>query len=186
MPEHRLNIHNYKPIVFDQWNRAWRNRMYSNHGDASQTIASSGSVPTLCADVVATMKGMNNVDPHVLAEQAVEWGCRTYNTGTTYSFFEKVARHYDFKRFVASHDFNDMRECLDLGGYVICHMKPFSLWWPATGPYVLAWKFDDDYVYCVTTSRRDRREKQRIKNFQEQANSFFCFYPDTLELEENE
>ena len=166
---------NKKPIQYSQLDKRWANNVYSNHGDKHQTMASSGSGPTLCADVVATLKD-ESVTPWDLAQLALEWGCRTRMSGTSWDFFAKVAEHFAFKKFVRSVHFDALVECLGKGGYVICSMK--KGYWTRIGNYVLAWNIDSMYVYGIGTEIKGMDGKQTIDNFERDAKIYFCFYPD--------
>ena len=76
-----------QPVDYKQASKPWGPRMYSNHNDHSQTMANSGCGPTSAADVVATLKD-KSVDPWTLAQLAMDWGDRTYSSGTAWSFFK--------------------------------------------------------------------------------------------------
>ena len=164
---------NKKPIQYSQLDKRWAKKIYSSCGNKLQTMATSGSGPTLCADIVATMKD-NAVNPWELAQLSLEWGCRTYMSGTSWDFFEKVAQHFDFKKFIRSVHFDSLNECLNAGGYVICSMK--KGYWTRIGNYVLAWNIDSEYVYGIGTERREGM--QAIEEFKRDAKAYFCFYPD--------
>lgn len=163
-----------KPIVFDQGDQRWGENMYSIHNDKYQTMRRTGSAPTLAADVVATLKG-EDVTPWDLAQLALETGYRSYMSGTTYGFFEQVFKRYGIRGFVRSTKFDSLTACLDAGGLVICSMK--AGYWSPVWNYILAWDYDDKYVYCVE-SYKSKRDKQPIDDFKKDAKMFFCFYPD--------
>ena len=80
-----------KPVDYKQYDSKWAKKMYSNHGDKSQTIKSSGCGPTAMADIVATLID-STVTPATLADLSMKWGCRTYSDGTAWSFFPKIVR----------------------------------------------------------------------------------------------
>ena len=162
-----------KPIDFKQESLPWRDYMYSSHGDMHQTMRTGGSAPTLCADIVATLKE-RNVDPWGLAQLSMEWGCRTYMSGTCYPFFAKVAQHYGFKKFVQTRDYDKLVDCLDAGGYVVCNTQGY---WAPRGNYILVWGYDDKYVYCIM-AQKTKRYRQKIDEFKAQSKMYFCFYPD--------
>ena len=160
--------------LVDYWqcDKRWGNVMYSSHNDKHQTIASSGSAPTLCADIVATLKD-SSVTPLTLAKLALEWGCRTYMSGTTWSFFAKVAERFGFTKFVQSQKWEALTDCIDAGGYVICSVK--KGYWSRVGNYILVWKYDNDGIYGIGTERR--KGEQGIDAFINDSKMYFCFYP---------
>lgn len=163
-----------QPVDYKQGDSRWGKKMYSNHNDKGQTMANSGCGPTACADVVATLKD-SSVTPWTLAQLAMEWGDRSYNSGTDWSFFKHVASKYGFSKFVQSKSWDALTACLDAGGYVVCSMGPG--YWTKGGHYICAWKYDKNYVYCNDPASSSRK-KQIISDFKSQRKQFFCFYPD--------
>jgi hypothetical protein len=165
---------NRHPVDYKQRDKRWGSELYSSHNDSCQTIASSGSAPTLCADIVATLKDPA-VTPPILARQALEWGCRTRMSGTAWDFFKKVAEYYQFRKFVQSGKWEALIKCLNAGGYAVCMMRPG--YWCKGGNYILAWKYDDKYVYAVDAWTKTKN-KQLISDFVKESKMYFCFYPD--------
>ena len=163
-----------QPKDFKQGAKPWGPRMYSNHNDHKQTMANSGCGPTSCADVVATLKD-KSVDPWTLAQLAMKWGDRTYNSGTAWTFFGHVADKYGFSKMVETKSFAALKACLDAGGYVVCSMGPG--YWTTGGHYICAWRYDATYVYANDPASSTRK-KQKIADFKAQCKRYFCFYPD--------
>lgn len=163
-----------QPVDYKQAAKPWGPKMYSNHNDKSQTMANSGCGPTACADVVATLKDPS-VTPWTLAQLAMQWGDRTNNSGTAWSFFKKVAEYYKFSKFVQTKSFDALKACLDAGGYVVCSMAPG--YWTKGGHFICAWKYDSTYVYCNDPASSSRK-KQKIADFKAESKQYFCFYPD--------
>lgn len=163
-----------QPVDYKQGDSRWGKKMYSNHNDKSQTMANSGCGPTACADVVATLKD-KVVTPWTLAQLAMEWGDRTYNSGTAWTFFKRVAEKYGFVKFIQTKSFDALKACLDAGGYVVCSMAPG--YWTKGGHYICAWKYDSIYVYCNDPASNSRK-KQKISAFKSESKQYFCFYPD--------
>ena len=163
-----------QPVDYKQGDSRWGKKMYSNHNNKNQNMANSGCGPTACADVVATLKDAA-VTPWTLAQLAMEWGDRTYNSGTASSFFKRVAEKYGFTKFVQSSTWDALTACLDAGGYVVCSMGPG--YWTSGGHYICVWKYDDTYVYANDPASSTRK-KQKISDFKAQRKQYFCFYPD--------
>lgn len=163
-----------QPVDYKQAAKPWGPKMYSNHNDPKQTMANSGCGPTACADVVATLKDPS-VDPWTLAQLAMQWGDRTYNSGTAWSFFKHVAEKYGFVKFVQSANYSALTACLDSGGYVVCSMKPG--YWTSGGHYICAWKYDGTYTYANDPASSTRK-KQKTSEFKSECKQYFCFYPD--------
>lgn len=164
-----------QPVDYKQASKPWGPKMYSNHGDKSQTMANSGCGPTACADVVATLKN-KSVTPWTLAQLSMEWGDRTYNSGTAWSFFKHIATKYKFVKFVQSANYSALKACLDAGGYVVCSMKPG--YWTKSGHFICVWKYDGTYTYANDPASSSRT-KQKTAEFKKECKQYFCFYPDT-------
>ena len=168
-----------QPVDYKQASKPWGPKMYSNHNDKSQTMANSGCGPTAMADIVATLID-KTATPWTLAQLAMEWGDRTYNSGTAWSFFPHVADYYHFDKMVQSKSLDALKKCLDSGGYVVCSMGPG--YWTKGGHFICAWKYDGAYIYCNDPASSTRK-KQKISAFMNERKQFFCFYPVPLEPE---
>ena len=160
--------------TFDQADPRWGKNMFSICGNTHQTIATSGSGPTIAADVVATLKD-DCITPLELSLQAVKWGCRTHSCGTSWSFFAKVAEYYKFSGFVQSCRFECIPECLDAGGLVVCSMSN-GYWTNAGCNYILCVLCDGSYMYGFT-AHKPKLKSQPINNFRVELRQCFCFYP---------
>ena len=163
-------------VVFSQDDPRWGIKVYSNHNDHRQTMANSGLAPTLCASIVAALRD-DTVDPWILAQLSMEWGTRTYCSGTSYSFFGKVAMHYDFSRFVNSGDIRKLKECLKTGGYAICNVRRTSPenHWRGLGDYILVHSYHDGRIYAY--GFLGRRRSQSANRFVSELKRCFCYYP---------
>jgi len=163
-----------QPVDYKQGDSRWGKKMYSNHGDKSQTMANSACGPTAAANVVATLKD-STVTPWTLAQLAMEWGDRTYNNGTAWAFFKRVAERYGFVKFVQTATLAALKACLDAGGYAVASMGPG--FWTKGGHFITPWKYDDKYIYCNDPASSTRK-RQKITEFMAQRKQFFCYYPD--------
>ena len=161
-----------QPVDYKQYDKKWASIMYSNHGDKKQTIKSSGCGPTSMADIVATLID-SKVTPATLAELSMKWGCRTYSSGTAWSFFPKIAEYYAFSKYVKSATLATLKSCLDSGGYVVASMG--KGYWTSGGHYICIWKYDDKYIYANDPASGSRK-KQNATDFMKQRKCFFCFW----------
>ena len=159
--------------TFDQTDPRWGKNAFTACGNPRQTIATSGSGPTIAADVVATLKD-DTVTPAELAKQAIEWGCRTKSCGTSWPFFAKVAEHYKFSKFVQSCKFEHISECLGAGGLVVCSMSN-GFWTNAGANYILVVLYDGSFVHGFT-AHKPRVKIQPADGFKAQFRQCFCFY----------
>lgn len=162
-----------QPVDYKQGDSRWGSKMYSNHGDKSQTMSNSGCGPTAMADVVAALID-STVTPWTLAQLAMEWGDRTRDNGTAWSFFAHVQAHYHFPQMIQTASLDGLKACLDAGGYVVCSMGPG--YWTKSGHFITAWMYDGSYIYCNDPASSTRK-KQSISDFLKQRKQFFCFYP---------
>lgn len=164
-----------QPKDYKQGSKPWGPKMYSNHGDPKQTMSNSGCGPTAMADVVATLIDPAQNPYTQLAELAMAWGDRSYNSGTNWSFFPHVADHFGFSKMVQSKNLAALKACLDAGGYVVCSMG--KGYWTTGGHYICAWAYDTKYIYANDPAS-SKRTKQSISDFMSERKQFFCFYPD--------
>lgn len=101
-----------KPTLtyYNQADSRWGYILYTNHGDRSQTIRSSGCGPTSAAMVVTASKGV--ITPPAMAKLFVNNGFRTANNGTAWSAWSFVADYFDFKEYHATSSFSIMTSYL--------------------------------------------------------------------------
>ena len=132
-PEESEPVKRIKPIDFKQYDLRWAGKLYSTHGDRSQTIKTSGCGPTAMADIVAAVKDPS-VTPPDLAEKALEWGDRTYSKGTAWSFFAHAAAEYGFGYYEKSARLDRLQSCLDAGGWAVANMG--KGYWTKGGHYI--------------------------------------------------
>lgn len=167
--------HDFKqPVDYKQGDSRWGSKMYSNHNDKKQTMKNSGCGPTAAANVVATMIDPS-VTPWTLAQLSMQWGCRTYSSGTAWNFFQKLFEYYEgFGKFVQTSSIATAKACCDAGGYVVCSMA--KGYWTKGGHYITMWKYDGTHIYCndpASSSRKKQAETQFVK----ERKQFFCFFP---------
>lgn len=161
-----------QPVDYKQYDSRWASKMYSSHNDSGQTMRNSGCGPTAMADIVATLKAPGTT-PYDLAKLSMEWGTRTYSSGTSWDFFGKIAAHYKFSRMIQTASLETLKACLDAGGYAVCSMGPD--YWTKGGHFICAWKYDDTDIYCNDPASA-KRTHQNQTDFMKQRKQFFCFY----------
>ncbi|MFB9328616.1 C39 family peptidase [Paenibacillus aurantiacus] len=79
-----------KLIYYSQEDARWRHMLYSNYGNAKQTIGTSGCGPTCFAMAVSTLVGKPLLPPDA-ARYAMEHGFRTRENGTSWDYFGHAA-----------------------------------------------------------------------------------------------
>lgn len=141
-----------QPPDFKQYDKRWAGKMYSNHNDKSQTMKSSACGPTSMADIVAQWWDAN-VTPYDLALKSMAWGTRTYNSGTSGTFFKRCAELYKAKSYKTSSSIDAVKACLDEGGYAIVCFGPGTKGkagyqkWTKGGHYCVIWGYDGDTFF---------------------------------------
>lgn len=161
-----------QPKDFKQYDSKWAGRMYSSHGDKSQTMRNSACGPSSMADIVYTVKDKTQT-PWTLAQLSMQWGDRTYSSGTAWSFFTHIMKHFGFSRMIATKSLDTLKACLDAGGYAVCSMGPG--YWTKGGHFICAWKYTAKYIYCNDPASGTRK-RQALTDFVKQRKQFFCFY----------
>lgn len=163
-----------QPVDYKQADPRWGKKMYSSHGNANQTMANSACGPTSMADIIASLVD-RSMTPYDLAQLALKYGDRTAASGTAWSFFTHMMKHFNFKKMVQTKNLSALKACLDAGGYVVCSMGPG--YWTKGGHFICAWKYDNNYIYANDPAS-SKRTKQKTSDFTSQRKQYFCFYPE--------
>ena len=170
-----------QPPNFKQYDKRWADKMYSNHGDAKQTMKSSACGPTSMADIVAQWWD-SKITPYDLAKKSMDWGTRTYDSGTTSTFFRKCHDLYG-GRYQTTSSLNTARKCLTEGGYVIVCFgtgssgKPGYKKWTSGGHYCVIWGYDGDtYFINDPASSKAARAKGTAAEISNCRKGFYCFW----------
>lgn len=183
---------------YSQVDSRWKNTMYSNHNDYSQTIGSSGCGPTSAAMVVSSIKG--SITPDTMSKLYVDYGYRSNNSGTYWSAFRWTADVFNIG-YTETSSLNTVIEKLHDNNHVIasCGNGLFTY----GGHFIVIigeengqLKIYDPYLYTgkfETATRRGKAELRgntvyvSIENFRKYANAkgFFCFKNDRTEIKEN-
>ncbi len=161
-----------RPPDFKQYDPRWAGKMYSSHGDRTQTIRSSGCGPTAMADVVAALID-SSVTPPLLADKAISWGDRSRSNGTNWSFFKHISEAYPFSRYLKTGSRAELLSCLDGGGLAVASMG--KGYWTKGGHYICVWKHDGAYIYANDPASSGRT-RQTITDFMKERKAFFCFW----------
>ena len=161
-----------QPPNFKQYDSRWASKMYSNHNDKKQTMKSSGCGPTAMADIVAAWWD-KDCTPWDLAQKSMAWGTRTYDSGTSSTFFRKCADLYKAAKYQTSSSIDVVKKCLDEGGLLVACMG--KGYWTSGGHYICVWKYDDTYIYANDPASSSRT-KQKIVDFAKQRKGFYCFW----------
>jgi hypothetical protein len=171
-----------QPPNFKQGDSRWGKKMYSNHNDPKQTMASSACGPTSMADIVAQWWN-SSITPYDLAKLSVSWGTRTYDSGTSPTFFRRIADKYHASKYIISKSIDVVIQCLEAGGYVIVCFGPGTKGkagyqkWTKGGHYCCIWKWDGKYFYindpASSSSARAKGTREEVQNTRK---GFYLFW----------
>lgn len=114
-----------KPVDYKQYDSRWGGIKYSTH-TKSQTIKNSGCGPTSMADIVATWWD-KNITPRELCALSVQKGYRTYDSGTSWTFFRYCAEEYGASKFVQTTSVETLKNALSNGALAVVSFGP-SKW----------------------------------------------------------
>lgn len=162
-----------KPVHYLQWDNRWGGIMFSNHGDRSQTIASSGCGATSMAMVAAAFIDPA-IDPPTLAGFIVANGYRTYNNGVDWGFFPFAADYYKLP-FKQSGSTDEAIQALRDGALIVASMGPG--YFTSFGHYILLWGLDSAGNILCNDPNSEARTQASYELFREQAANYFIFYP---------
>lgn len=194
-----INVGEYAGLTYySQVDSRWKNIMYSNHNDSSQTIGSSGCGPTSASMVVSSIKGI--ITPDVMSELYVKYGYRSTNNGTYWSAFKWTADVFDIG-YTECYNLDTAIQKLKNNNYIIvsCNEGLFTY----GGHFIVIVGIDgntlkiyDPYLYNGKFNTSTRRGKATVNgntvyvsidNFRKYANAkgYFCFKNDRTEVKEN-
>lgn len=155
-------------VHYLQWDKRWKNIMYSNHGDKKQTIGNSGCGPSAVAQVVATW-----IDPAItpveMCKLSLDNGYRTKNSGTKGDFCIFVADKYpQIEKCTRTGSVKTVKSALKQGALAVCCMNSNDdHFWTNGGHYITAIGYDDKgYIYANDPNKEKAPRKQLQDKFQ--------------------
>lgn len=172
-------------VHYLQWDKRWKNIMYSNHGDKKQTIGNSGCGPSAVAQVVAQW-----VDPKLtpveMCRLALDNGYRTKNSGTNGAFCEFIADKYpEIEKCTRTRSVKTIKNALQKGALVIsCMNSNCDHFWTTGGHYVTAVGYDDKgYIYAADPNKSSCPRKQKDADFEKCLKQAWILWPAKKEEE---
>lgn len=123
---------------YSQIDPRWKNKLYTNTGNKSQTMGSSACGPTCSAMVVSSIKG--TILPTEMAKLYVKYGFRSANNGTYWSAFRWTADVFDIG-YKEVYKLNDVCDLLEENYMVIsaCGNGLFT----TGGHFILIYGYED-------------------------------------------
>lgn len=172
-------------VHYLQWDKRWKNIMYSNHGDKNQTIGNSGCGPSAVAQVVAQW-----VDPKLtpveMCQLALDNGYRTKNSGTNGAFCEFIADKYpEIEKCTRTRSVKTIKNALQKGALAVtCMNSNCDHFWTTGGHYVTAVGYDDKgYIYAADPNKSSCPRKQKDADFENCLKQAWILWPAKKEEE---
>ncbi|MBQ9409286.1 MAG: peptidoglycan-binding protein [Clostridia bacterium] len=164
-------------VHYLQWDKRWKNVMYSSHADPKQTIGSSGCGPTSMAMIVATMID-NKITPVETCALSIKGGYRTYDSGTAWGYFKYAFDHYkDFSYFVKTSSLATVKAALKKGALVVGSMNSNDGgFWTKGGHFITILGCDGKYIYANDPNKSSHPRKQLESKFKSCMKQAFIFY----------
>ena len=172
-------------VHYLQWDKRWKNIMYSNHGDKKQTIGNSGCGPSAVAQVVAQWVDPN-LTPVEMCQLALDNGYRTKNSGTNGAFCEFIADKYpEIEKCTRTKSVKTIKNALQKGALVItCMNSNCDHFWTTGGHYVTAVGYDDKgYIYAADPNKSSCPRKQKDADFENCLKQAWILWPAKKEEE---
>lgn len=140
-------------VYYSQEDPRWRGIVYSNHGDQSQTIGTSGCGPTSVAMAVSSLT-KEVVLPTVAATFAVMKGYRTFNNGTSWTYFKAFAEQYGLSCIQTS-NLDTIKVALAEGSLIVASMR--SGHFTSGGHYILLVEAEGDTISVYDPNQDNRK-----------------------------
>ena len=157
-----------KPVDYKQFDARWASTVYTSVNNKSQTLKNSGCAPAAMADYIATRID-KRILPTDLAAYAVECGCRTASSGTSWGFFERCGAKWGFA-VTRTTKIDDVIAALAKGKLVIVSMG--KGYFTSSGHIMLIWRCDGKYMY-VCNPGSSSKDKASLSIFKSQAKQYF-------------
>lgn len=168
-----------KCVHYLQWDKRWKNVKYSTH-TSKQTIGNSGCGPSSMAQIMATF-----IDPAItpveMCALALANGYRTYDSGTSWGFFEFCFKKYaGFSKFVKTKSVETLKAALAQGALAVCSMNSNdNHFWTSGGHFITAIGYDDKgYIYANDPNKSSAPRKQKKDKFKSCMKQAFIFWPE--------
>ena len=161
-----------KPVDYKQYDSRWGSIKYSTH-TSKQTIRNSGCGVTAMADIIATWFDPA-ITPKEMAALAVKKGYRTYNAGTSWGFFDYIAKQYPFQKYARTKNHALAIQALSEGALCVASMSPG--YWTSGGHFICLWKCDGTYMYANDPASA-KRTQQKLARFEKEVKQYFVFWP---------
>ena len=172
-------------VHYLQWDKRWKNIMYSNHGDKKQTIGNSGCGPSAVAQVVAQWVDPN-LTPVEMCKLALDNGYRTKNSGTNGAFCEFIADKYpEIEKCTRTRSVKTIKNALQKGALAVtCMNSNCDHFWTTGGHYVTAVGYDDKgYIYAADPNKSSCPRKQKDADFEKCLKQAWILWPAKKEEE---
>lgn len=163
-----------QPVSFLQEDNKWAFEMYSANGRYDQTIGNSGCGPTAMA-MVLNYYIDESITPIQTAMFAVFNNHRTYNNGTSWTYFEDMAKEYDLE-FIQTYSSKEALNWMEQKNnpLIVCSMGPGL--WTRSGHFIVLWDVKNGIAYINDpASTQASRLENSYSYMASQCVQFFCF-----------
>lgn len=141
-----------KPLLL-QWDNRWG---YASYGDSNIGIA--GCAPTCLSMVILSLTGNSEATPDALADYSMRNGHYVEGIGTAWSLMSDGAKEYGLTVRELGLDEEEMKNCLNRGGMIICSMRPGDF--TASGHFIVLYDYDANGFYVNDPNSRIRSDRQ--------------------------
>lgn len=158
-----------RPVYFAQNDSRWSKIAYTSVGNNAQNIGNSGCGPSSFSMVASTFLNKDILPPDC-CKDAIAFGCRSANNGTTLSYFTKASAKYGFE----CRQTKDTNEVVNIlkntqNTLVIANMGPVT--YTKGGHYVVIWSADNNYIYSNDPAKLSR-DKASIEIFKKESKAY--------------
>lgn len=164
-------------VKYLQWDKKWKGVKYSTH-TSKQTIGNSGCGTTSAAMILATWED-SKITPVETSEWAVKNGYRTYDSGTSWSFFKWVFKNFNcFEKYIETSSIVTLEAALREGALAVCSMNSNdNKFWTSQGHFIVARGVDNIYFYANDPNKDVILRKQEKTKFKKCLKQAFIYWP---------
>ena len=136
-----------------QWDSRWG---YASYGDSNIGIA--GCAPTCLSMVILSLTGNSEATPDAVADYSMRNGHYVEGIGTAWTLLSDGAEKYGLTVRELGLDEDEMKNCLNRGGLIICSMRPGDF--TASGHFIVLYGYDANGFYVNDPNSRIRSDRQ--------------------------
>ena len=159
-----------KPVYYSQYDPRWANIPYRIDNDPRKVISFSGCGPVVVAMILATWRD-EEIQPPEMARLAIQFGDRTVNQGTSWTFFRNIAERYNLD-MVQTSSLASAVSAVREGSLVACSMT--AGFFTSGGHFVLAYGATEKELLVHDPANRNKT-KASFDVFRKECIQYFIF-----------